>query len=81
MTQIPRVAIVTLLTVGAGAVLCTIFIHALVLRAILNFCRFEKTGTSMWWALQDSNLRLPPCEGAKKGRMNNLKGGTTAPWI
>ena len=21
-----------------------------------------------WWALQDSNLRLPPCEGGTRGR-------------
>jgi len=23
---------------------------------------------TLWWALQDSNLRLPPCEGGDRGR-------------
>jgi len=41
MTQVDQVAIVTPLTVGAGAVLCTIFIHALALGAIVNFFRRE----------------------------------------
>jgi hypothetical protein len=41
MTQVPQVAIVTPLTVGAGAVLCTIFIHSLALGATVNFFRRE----------------------------------------
>jgi hypothetical protein len=41
MTQVHQVAIVTPLTVGAGAVLCTIFIHAMALGATVNFFRRE----------------------------------------
>jgi Ion channel len=41
MTQVDQVAIVTPLAVGAGAVLCTIFIHALFLGATVNFFRRE----------------------------------------
>src|ERR1700755_1230787 len=41
MTQVHPVAIVTPLTVGAGAVLCTIFIHSLALGATVNFFRRE----------------------------------------
>ena len=41
MTQVHQVAIVTPLIVGAGAVLCTIFIHALALSATVNFFRRE----------------------------------------
>jgi Ion channel len=41
MTQVQQVAIVTPLTVGAGAVLCTIFIHALFLGVTVNFFRRE----------------------------------------
>ena len=41
MTQVHPVAIVTPLTVGAGAVLFTIFIHALALGATVNFFRRE----------------------------------------
>jgi len=41
MTRVHQVSIVTPLTVGAGAVLCTIFIHALALGAMVNFCRLE----------------------------------------
>jgi hypothetical protein len=37
MTQVHRVAIVTPLTVSAGAVLCPIFIHALALEAMVNY--------------------------------------------
>jgi hypothetical protein len=85
MTQVHQVAIVTPLTVGAGAVLCTIFIYALALDGMMNFFRREtRLGrTGMWWAQQDSNLRLPPCEGCKeRGLMNNLRDDrTTAPWI
>jgi tetrahydromethanopterin S-methyltransferase subunit C len=42
MTQTPRVATLIPLAVGAGAVLCTIFIHALAVGAIVNFFRHEK---------------------------------------
>jgi Ion channel len=41
MTQVHQVAIVTPLIVGAGAVLCTIFIHSLALGATVNFFRRE----------------------------------------
>ena len=41
MTQVHQVAIVTPLTVGAGAVLCTIFIHGMALGATVNFFRRE----------------------------------------
>jgi Ion channel len=41
MTQAHQVATVTPLAVGAGAVLCTIFIHALALGATVNFFRRE----------------------------------------
>jgi hypothetical protein len=41
MTQVHQVAIVTPLTVGAGAVLRTIFIHALALGAMANSFRRE----------------------------------------
>ena len=41
MTQVHQVAIVRPLTVGAGAVLCTIFIHGLALGATVNFFRRE----------------------------------------
>jgi hypothetical protein len=84
MPQVHQVAIVTPLSVGAGAVLSTIFIHALALGAMVNFFRREtRLGrTGMWWAQQDLNLQLRPCEAAKEGgRMNNLSGGTAAPRI
>jgi hypothetical protein len=42
MTQIHQVAIATPLAVGAGAVLCTIFIHAMALGATVNFFRRER---------------------------------------
>src|ERR1700755_400229 len=52
MTQVHQVAITTPLAVGAGAVLCTIFIHALALRATVDFFRREtrlgRTGTSLF---------------------------------
>jgi tRNA(Leu) C34 or U34 (ribose-2'-O)-methylase TrmL len=52
MTQIHRIAILIPLVVGAGAVLCTIFIHALALIATVNFVRHERrlgrAGTSFW---------------------------------
>jgi hypothetical protein len=41
MTQVNQVAIATPLLVGAGAVLCTIFIHAMFLGATVNFFRLE----------------------------------------
>jgi Ion channel len=41
MTEVHRVAIVTPMAVGAGAVLCTILIHALALGATVNFFRRE----------------------------------------
>ena len=50
MTQVHQVAIVAPMAVGAGAVLCTILIHALALGAIVNFFRLEtrrgRTGTT-----------------------------------
>jgi len=42
MTQPHQVAILMPLAVGAIAVLCTIFIHALTLGATVNFFRYEK---------------------------------------
>jgi Ion channel len=52
MTQIHRIAILIPLVVGAGAVLCTIFIHALALIATVNFVRHERrlgrAGTGFW---------------------------------
>ena len=41
MIQVYQVAIATRLTVGGGAVLCTIFIHALALDATVNFFHRE----------------------------------------
>lgn len=41
MTQVHQVAIATPLAVGAGAILCTILIHALALSAVVNFFRRE----------------------------------------
>jgi Ion channel len=41
MTEVHQVAIVAPLTVGAGAVLCTLFIHALALGLTVNFFRRE----------------------------------------
>jgi len=76
MAQLHHVAIFTPLSVGAGAVPATIFIHALALSAMVNFFRRETRlcGTGMWWALQDSNLRLRQCEGAKRGPDERSKG-------
>jgi Ion channel len=52
MTQTHRVAVLIPLAVGAGAVLCTIFIHALAVGATVNFFRHEKrlgrTGAGLW---------------------------------
>src|SRR6201987_3508545 len=41
MTHVQQVAIVTPLIVGAGAILCTILVHALALSAVVNFFRRE----------------------------------------
>jgi hypothetical protein len=41
MTEVPQVAIVKPLLVGAGAVLCTICIHAMLLGATVNLFRRE----------------------------------------
>ena len=41
MIQVHRVAVITPMAVGAGAVLCTIFIHSLALGATVNFFRRE----------------------------------------
>jgi Ion channel len=50
MSQVHQVAIIAPLAVGAGAVVCTIFIHALALGATVNFFRREsklgRTGLS-----------------------------------
>jgi hypothetical protein len=52
MTQTHQVAILIPLAVGAGAVLCTIFIHALAVGAIVNFVRRQKRlgreGAGFW---------------------------------
>jgi len=52
MTQIPRIPIFFPLAVGAGAIVCTIFIHALPLSAGVSFLRRERklghVGTSFW---------------------------------
>jgi hypothetical protein len=52
MTQTHRVAILIPLAVGAGAVICTIFIHALAVGATVNFIRREKrlgrAGSGFW---------------------------------
>ena len=52
MTQVPRIPILIPLMVGAGAVLGTIFIHALPLSGGVNFLRRERrlgrVGTSFW---------------------------------
>src|SRR5262245_8783302 len=42
MTQNHQFAILLPLVVGAGAVACTIFIHALALVAAINFVRYER---------------------------------------
>ena len=41
-TQMHQIAILFPLAVGAGAVLCTILIHALALGATVNFVRYER---------------------------------------
>ena len=42
MTQIHQIAILFPLAVSAGAVVCTIFVHALALGATVNFVRHER---------------------------------------
>jgi len=52
MAQIHPIATLIPLVVGAGAVACTIFIHALLLSLTVDFVRHEKklgrVGTSFW---------------------------------
>ena len=52
MTQIHRIATLIPLAVGASAVVCTIFIHALTLIATVHFVRHERrrgrAGTNFW---------------------------------
>ncbi len=52
MTQTHRIAILIPLAVSAGAVLCTIFIHALAVGATINFVRHERrlgrAGAGFW---------------------------------
>ena len=42
MTQNPQFAILSPLAVGIGAVICTIFVHALALAATVNLFRYER---------------------------------------
>jgi Ion channel len=52
MTQIHRIATLLSLAVGASAVVCMIFIHALTVSVTVNFVRRERrlgrAGASMW---------------------------------
>jgi hypothetical protein len=52
MTDIPRIAVLRPMAVGAIAVVCTIFIHALALGALIKFVRREtrlgRTGKGFW---------------------------------
>jgi hypothetical protein len=52
MTQVPRVTILFPLAVGASAVLCSIFIHALAVNATIRFFRREErlglVGAGLW---------------------------------
>ena len=52
MTQIHQIAILIPLAVGASAVVCTIFIHALTVSATVNLVRHERrrgrAGASVW---------------------------------
>jgi len=60
MTPTERIAILLPLVAGAGAVIGTIFIHALALNATLNFLRRERrlgrTGITFWRALISAAL-------------------------
>jgi hypothetical protein len=52
MTQFPRIPVLLPLAVGVGAIICTIFIHALPLSAASNFLRRERrlghAGANFW---------------------------------
>jgi hypothetical protein len=52
MTHIHRIATLIPLAVGASAIVCTIFIHALTVSATVNFVRHERrrgrAGASVW---------------------------------
>ena len=52
MTQIPRIPILIPLLVGTGAIVCTVFVHALPVIATVNFVRRERrlgrAGSSFW---------------------------------
>src|SRR2546427_10954358 len=52
LTETHRIAILIPLAVGAGAIACTIIVHALALSATVNFVRRQRrlgrTGTSFW---------------------------------
>jgi Ion channel len=52
MTQIPRIPILIPLAVGAGVVLCAVFIHALPLSSTVKFVRRKRrlgrAGASFW---------------------------------
>jgi hypothetical protein len=60
MTQIHQVTILLPLVVGASAVLCTTFIHALALGATVNFFRYERrrgrAGSGFWINLSIAGL-------------------------
>jgi hypothetical protein len=53
MTQIPRIPILLPLSIGAGVIMCSIFVHALPLSAAVNFLRRQRklghVGTSFWY--------------------------------
>jgi hypothetical protein len=53
MTQFPRIPILLPLAFGVGAIVCTIFIHALPLSGAVNFLlrqrRLGHVGTSFWY--------------------------------
>ena len=70
MTQVHRVAILIPMPVGAGAVLCTIFIHALALGATVNFVRHERRlGRTVECPANSvpAGVRQTGMEGAKNG--------------
>ena len=52
MTQFPRIPVLLPLAVGVGAIICTIFIHALPLSAAVNVLRRERrlghAGANFW---------------------------------
>ena len=52
VTHMPRIATLLPLAVGASAVVCTIFLHALAVSATVHFVRHARTrgraGTSVW---------------------------------